>query len=212
VDLSDVSEAYEARTILVNTPSIVYNSVDSFIRPGKGIFSSLTVDISKGLESSLDDFIKYQYELRLYYTSYKRLTFAMRGRAGHIVPFGRESNIPDDQLFFLGGLSNVRGYDENRLRVDAEGEAVGGRTLFLGSIEARFDVGYNIELAPFFDTGSIQDALLDEGSDEFRSAVGISLRYITPFLPIGLQYGHKLDRKKPEENAGRLYFTIGYTF
>jgi outer membrane protein insertion porin family len=68
VDLSDVSEAYEARTILVNTPSIVYNSVDSFIRPGKGIFSSLTVDISKGLESSLDDFIKYQYELRLYYT------------------------------------------------------------------------------------------------------------------------------------------------
>jgi len=210
--VSDESEEYEARSILVNTPSIVYNSVDSFIRPTKGFFSSLTMDISSGLENSLDDFIKYQYEIRLYYTFHKRLTFAIRGRAGHIVPFGGESNIPDDQLFFLGGLSDVRGYDENRLRVDAEGEAVGGRTVVLGSIEARFDVGYNIELAPFFDTGSIQEAQLEEGSDEFRSAVGISLRYHTPFLPIGLQYGHKLDRKKSEENAGRFYFTIGYTF
>ena len=208
----DESEEYKARSILVNSPSIGYSSVDSFIRPRKGMFSSLTMDISKGLENSLDDFIKYQYEFRLYYTFLKRLTFAMRGRAGHIVPFGEESNIPDDQLFFLGGLSTVRGYDENRLRVNAEGEAVGGRTLFLGSIEARFDVGYNIELAPFVDTGSIQDALIDEGSDEFRSAVGLSLRYITPFLPIGLQYGHKLDRKKSDGDAGTFYFTIGYTF
>ncbi|MBW1898197.1 MAG: outer membrane protein assembly factor BamA [Deltaproteobacteria bacterium] len=210
--VSDESEEYKPRSILVNTPLIVYNSIDSFIRPRKGIFSSLTMDVSKGLENSLDDFIKYQYEIRLYYTFHKRLTFAIRGRTGHIVPFGEESNIPDDQLFFLGGLSDVRGYDENRLRVDAEGEAVGGRTQFLGSIEVRFDVGYNIELAPFFDTGSIQDALLNEGADEFRSSVGISLRYLTPSLPIGLQYGHKLDRKTSEENAGRLYFTIGYTF
>jgi len=210
--VSDENEAYEARSILVNTPSIVYNSVDSFIRPTKGFFSSLTMDISKGLENSLDDFIKYQYEVRLYYTFHKRLIFAIRGRAGHIVPFGKESNIPDDQLFFLGGLSDVRGYDENRLRVNAEGEAVGGRTVLLGSIEARFDIGYHIELAPFFDTGSIQDVQFNEGSDEFRSAVGISLRYHTPFLPIGLQYGHKLDRKRSEENAGRFYFTIGYTF
>jgi len=140
------------------------------------------------------------------------LTFAVRGRAGHIVSFGVESRIPDDQLFFLGGLSDVRGYDENRLRVDAAGNAVGGRTVLLGSLEARFDVGHHIELAPFMDTGSIQDALQEEGSDDFRSAVGISLRYITPFLPIGFQYGHKLDRTKSEEDACRLYFTIGYTF
>ncbi|MFO7559831.1 MAG: outer membrane protein assembly factor BamA [Desulfobacterales bacterium] len=212
VIVSDESEAYEARSIFVNTPSIVYNSVDSFIRPTKGFFSSLSMDVSKGLENSLDDFIKYQYEIRWYYTFHKRLTFAMRGRAGHIVPFGGESNIPDDQLFFLGGLSTVRGYDENRLRVDAEGEAAGGKTLLLGSIEARVDVGYHIEIAPFFDTGSIQDAQVDAGSDDFRSAVGISLRYHTPFLPIGLQYGHQLDREKSEEDEGRFYFTIGYTF
>jgi len=61
---SDEIEEYEARSILVNSPSLVYNSTDYFIRPSKGVFSSLTMDVSRGLENSLDDFIKYQYEIR----------------------------------------------------------------------------------------------------------------------------------------------------
>ena len=134
------------------------------------------MDISNGLENSLDNFIKYQYEIKLYHTFFKRLTLACRGRAGHIIPAGSESNIPEDQLFYLGGLTDVRGYDENLLRFDEEHKAVGGRTLYTGTIEARFDAGFNIEIASFLDTGSIRNAPSNEGSDEFRSSVGVGLR------------------------------------
>jgi len=210
--LPEEEEEYEPRTILVTTPSIAYDAVDSFFRPQKGIHSSLQADISSGLENSLDDFIKYQYEIKLYYTFFQRLTFALRGHAGHIIPFNKESNIPNDQLFYLGGLTDVRGYNENMLRFDGEGKALGGRTSLSGSIEARFDAGFNIEIAPFFDTGSIRNTITNEGSDEFRSSVGIGLRYLFPYLPVGVQYGHKLNRKKHLEDAGRFYVTIGYIF
>ncbi len=210
--LPEEKEEYEPRSILVTSPSIAYDSVDSFFRPQKGIYSSLKADVSSGLKNSLDDFIKYQYEIKLYYTFFKRLTFAFRGRAGHISLFNSQSNIPDDQLFYMGGLTDVRGYNENMLQFDDEGEALGGRTAFSGTIEARFDAGFNIEIAPFFDTGSIRDTFNNEGTDEFRSAVGIGLRYLFPYLPVGIQYGHKLDRKKHLEDAGRFYVTIGYIF
>jgi outer membrane protein insertion porin family len=205
------SEEFDSRSILVATPFISYTTRDSFIRPTKGIFTSFSFDVSKGMRNSLDDFIKYRYDLRYYTTPLKRITFAFLGRAGYISSYGSGGQIPQDQLFFLGGTSTVRGYDENLLRYDADGTPVGGLSALLGSIEARIDLGYNFELTTFYDTGSVADAPDDTGSSTFRSSTGLGLRYITPIGPIGILYGHKLDRREGE-SAGRFHFSIGYTF
>jgi len=205
------SEEFDSRSILVVTPFISYTTRDSFIRPTKGIFTSFSFDVSKGVRNSLDDFIKYRYDLRYYTTPLKRITFAFLGRAGYISSYGSGGQIPQDQLFFLGGTSTVRGYDENLLRYDADGTPIGGLSALLGSIEARIELGYNFELTTFYDTGSVADAPDDTGSSSFRSSVGLGLRYITPIGPIGILYGHKLDRREGE-SAGRFHFSIGYTF
>ena len=52
---------------------------------------------------------------------------------------------------------------------------------------------------------------MEGGSDRFRSSVGLGLRYITPIGPMGLLYGHKLDREEGE-SAGRFHLSIGYSF
>ncbi|MEZ4550074.1 MAG: BamA/TamA family outer membrane protein [Desulfobacterales bacterium] len=57
---------------------------------------------------------------------------------------------------------------------------------------------------------AIRDPLTGGGSDDFRSSVGLALRYITPIGPIGGMYGWKLDRKP--EGPGAFHFAIGYTF
>lgn len=204
-------DLYDPRSILVTTPSLIYNSTDSFVRPTRGVYSSFSVDISKGIENSLDDFFKYRLETRYYYTPLKKLTFALRGRYGYIDPYGTDNTVPEDQLFFLGGTSDVRGFRENELRIDAAGDPVGGRTAILGSVEARYDLGLNFELATFYDVGAIRDPLIQEGSDDFRSAVGLGLRYVTPIGPVGLMYGWKLV-PKDGESSGELHFAIGYTF
>jgi outer membrane protein insertion porin family len=204
-------DEYEPREILTISPSLVYNSIDSYTRPRKGLFSSLLLDFSKGIDSSLDDFFRYRFEVRKYYTPIENLTFALRGRVGDITPFEDASTIPEDQLFFLGGTSTVRGFDENLLRFDSAGKGVGGLTTVLGNIEARIDLGPDFEVSFFYDIGSVRNAIVDEGSDEFRSSVGVGLHYITQIGPMGVYYGHKLNRKD-QESAGRFHFTIGFRF
>jgi len=204
-------DEFAERSILVAIPSLTYDSRDSFIRPRKGIYSLLSVDISKGIKNSLDDFLKYRLDVRFFTTPFHRLTFAWIGRTGYITPYGSKGTIPQDQLFYLGGTTDVRGFDENLLRYDEEGKPVGGKTALSASVEARIDLGHNIELTPFYDTGSVRHTVEESVSDSFRSSVGIGLRYITPIGPIGFLYGHKLNRRDGE-SAGRFHFSIGYTF
>ena len=205
------AEALEPRTLVVITPAVRYDSRDSFIRPRRGGLVSLSADISYGLESTLDNFIKYRSDLRYFYTPKDRLTFALRGFAGYILPYGVDGEIPEDQLFFLGGTADVRGFEENMLRFDGDMNPEGGKLALSGSVEARYDMGGNWEVTVFVDAGSLSDLTSNEQDGRWRWTAGMGLRYITPIGPIGLLYGHKID-PLADENAGQFHFSIGYTF
>jgi outer membrane protein insertion porin family len=210
-DLHSAERDDLARTIFVTTPSIRYDSRDSFVRPANGMYSSLSVDVSKGVQNQLDDYFRYLFDIRFYRTPSEGMTIAGLVRIGQVVAYAGDDLVPADQLFFAGGIGDVRGFKENMLRLDNAGDPVGGRTVMVGSLEARVDLGMNFELTTFFDLGSVQDAPDDAGSNQFRSSVGIGLRYITPIGPMGLLYGYKLNRT-PGETAGRFHLSIGYSF
>ncbi len=201
----------DTRTIFVTTPYVQYDTRDDFVRPTRGLLSSFSVDISKGIQNQLDDFLRYQIDARYYFTPIKRLTFASLARIGKIDSYSGTSEVPDDQLFFLGGIQDVRGYKENLLRADENGDPLGGRLSMVGSLEARIDLGYNFELTTFYDIGQVKEPQEIIGSDDWRSSVGLGLRYITPIGPIGLLYGYKLDREEGE-SPGRFHVSIGYSF
>ncbi len=201
---------YTIRNLIAATPSISYDSRDSFIRPKKGILSSVSADISKGIENSLDDFIKYRFDTRAYISPFERLTFALRTQIGFLDPYNSDNKVPTDQLFYLGGTSNIRGFDENMLRFDVNSKTLGGRSSVLGSLEARLDLGKNFELTLFYDIGRVDKIDYDIES-AFRSTAGFGLRYITPIGPIGFLYGIKLDPLEGE-SKGRFHFSMGYTF
>lgn len=204
-------DIFDPRSIITVTPGITYDTRDSFVRPGKGVFSSFSVDITNGLQESLDDFVRYRLDFRTYVSPLEKLTFAWLGRAGYVDPTGATAGVPDDQLFYLGGTLDVRGFDENLLLFDAEGNPVGGRLSLVGSIEARYLLAYNLELSLFYDIGSIQNTFETPVTDNTRSSYGAGLRYITPIGPIGLLYGRKLD-PQAGESAYKWHFSLGYTF
>jgi outer membrane protein insertion porin family len=204
-------QTLEPRAILVTTPMIRWDTRDSFIQPNRGGLASLAVDFSRGLESSLDNFVKYKLDLRGYHTLYPRLTLAGRAFAGYIQPYGADGQIPEDQLFFLGGTNSVRGFAENMLRFSVDQDPVGGRLALSGSVEARYNLIGNWELTIFVDAGSVQKSVDDQGSDDWRYATGLGLRYRTPIGPIGLLYGRKLN-PRPGESSGQFHLSVGYTF
>ncbi|MFH1152267.1 MAG: outer membrane protein assembly factor BamA [Pseudomonadota bacterium] len=201
----------DSRSIITLNPSLTYDTKDSFLRPTKGIKALFQTTQSYGLTSDLDTFVKAGTDLKYYFTPMNRLTFALRGRYDQIFSTGGSTDVPEDQLFFLGGTTTVRGFETNLLRHDSDGSAVGGKCSVLGSLEARIDLGMNVEFTGFFDTGSICDSGDSQGSDGFRSSVGLGFRYVTPIGSIGFLYGWKLDRQ-PGETAGAFHFSVGYTF
>ena len=207
----DEAEQYESRHIIVASPGIVYNTTDSYVRPKKGTLSSFHVDVSSGIDNDLDNFIKCTLDTRYYYTLLDPLVLALRGRYRIVQPYGSNINVPEDQLFFLGGTSSVRGFDENLLLYDTAGKAVGGQESILGALEARYDLGLNLEFSAFYDIGAVRKIQSKSGSEAFRDSIGIGFRYMTPIGPIGLLYGWKLD-PMPGENAGSFHFSMGYTF
>ena len=201
----------ETRNILITSASLAWDKRDSVLKPSKGFLSFASVDLFTGLDSDLDRFLKYHLDMRHYRSPFKGLTFAMAGRVGYIQPLGAANTVAEDQLFFLGGISDVRGFKENMLRVDTNDDALGGRTSLSASVEARIDLPANFELTLFLDTGKIDETDQSDTLNDFRYAVGTGLRYNTPIGPIGLLYGHKLN---PEdgESPGQIHFSIGYTF
>lgn len=205
------ADSYKPRGVLVTTPFISYDTRDSFVRPKEGFYSSYSVDISKGYQDSLDNFLKHYLNLRYYFSPVQRVTLAWLGRLGVIYTFKKHSQVPDDQLFYLGGTMDLRGFDENMLRYDASRNPVGGCLSMNGSMEARIELTREWETALFYDTGAVRRTFVDAGSDEFRASVGIGLRYITPIGPMGLLYGYKLNRKDGE-SPGKINFSVGYTF
>jgi outer membrane protein insertion porin family len=201
----------EPRAILVTTPAIRWDTRDSFIQPHKGGLTSLAVDVSRGLESALDNFVKYKLDLRGYHTPFSRLTLAGRAFAGYIQPYGTDGRIPEDQLFFLGGTNSVRGFAENMLRFSADLDPVGGRLALAGNAEVRYEVTDGWELTLFMDAGSVQKATEDQGDDNWLWSAGLGVRYLTPIGPVGLLYGHKLNPRSGE-SPGQFHISIGYTF
>ena len=207
----DEEDDFGVRNIAQVSSGITWRTTDSFVHPRKGVFASTTFDVYKGIDSTVDDFYKYGLELRYYFPVFDDLVLAVRGRYGFMQPYGGNTRISDDQLYFLGGASTVRGFDENMLLYDSDDNAVGGRSMMLGSVEARYDLGMGYEVALFYDTGALS-RMEDEGySESFRSSVGIALRRQTPVGPISLLYGWKVD-PEPGEDAGCFHFSLGYTF
>ncbi|KMQ49680.1 Outer membrane protein assembly factor YaeT precursor [Chitinispirillum alkaliphilum] len=206
--LSEIYNDERPRNIVVVKPSFSYDRRDNFTRPRKGVYFSSSVDISRSINNTVDDFVKVQMEARGYVSPLSWLTLAGVARSGYIHPRTKETVIASDQIFYLGGTQNVRGFDRNLFHPE---DSSGGKAMFSASIETRIELGLNIELTLFGDIGRLEDDFDSVSSDQFRSSAGLGLRYITPIGPVGLLYGHKLDRK-PGESRGAFHFSLGYTF
>jgi outer membrane protein insertion porin family len=204
-------DIYAARGILSATPFVTWSSVDSHARPTRGVYLNASAGYTRDIFEDLDNFMKYQVKAKYYMQPFSRLVLAFQAMYGTLQNFSADAQLPDDQLFYLGGISDVRGFDENELLVDDFGDPVGGKTRMAGSIEARIDLGGNLELPVFVDAGTLRDASRAGRNEGFKYTIGSGLRYMTPVGPVGLLYGYRLNPETGED-SGRVHFSIGYTF
>ena len=126
----------------------------------------------------------------------------VRGELG--TTFGADvRDLPATVRFFTGGDTSVRGYDYESIGpLNDDGEVIGGSNLTTFSIEIDRLVRGDWALAVFADTGSA----FNDSDTDFKTGVGIGVRWFSPFGPIRLDIAHPLD---DEETDVRFHITLG---
>jgi translocation and assembly module TamA len=140
-----------------------------------------------------------------------KVVMAGRLAGGVLVGASELQDIPATRRFYAGGGGSVRGYSYQEISpYNDAGDATGGRSYMLASVEARIKITETIGLVPFIDAGVVSSKMTPDFSD-IRSGAGIGLRYATPFGPLRLDVAMPLEKYDGGNSFG-IYAGIGQAF
>ena len=112
-------------------------------------------------------------------------------------------DLPASVRYFAGGDNSVRGYGFETLGpTNEDGDVIGGSYLATFSVEFDRLLWKKWSVAAFVDTGNAFDSL----DFDFKTGVGLGLRWYSPLGPIRLDVAHPLD--DPDRDY-RIHITLG---
>lgn len=189
-----------------------YENRDSMLLPKTGFRSEFSAEWASSAFGSDVDFVR----LAATHSHYLKLTegtvFASNFRTGWIEPSNADE-LPLQERFFNGGQNTVRSFREGELGPkDAGGEAVGGEVFHLLSVELRQELTERFEGALFFDTGGVSARASEWGDfNDFRSGLGVGVRYLLPIGPLRLDVGFNPDARA-DEDGWVAQFALGTAY
>lgn len=203
---------------------------DSALEPKEGVYAGLSLSGGGRFIGGAFNFFRILPELRGYYSFFegKVLTISARVKLGTLL--SPDDRTPIISRFFSGGGNSMRGFSARRLspqlavkfpvmptngRTDitpgdealpelqpSEVVPIGGRGLFEGSLEVRWNVWGPLVVAAFADNGFVTGEEFRFGDGAYFAgnmfwAVGGGVRYRTPIGPVRLDFAYRLPIGRP---------------
>jgi outer membrane protein assembly complex protein YaeT len=206
-DLDDTDLGRTAYQIGTVGLSATYDRRDSVLNPNSGWIAAFNVD-----SNTLDDghtFARTSGRVSWHYPLPARIRFSASARFGLL---SQKSAVPIDERFFLGGSTTVRSFQQRELGL-APGKPAptGGSAYSLVNLEADFPLWNKVRGPVFFDSGSLSPDGLNIPTSDFRSGIGLGLRYALPVGPIRLDVGIN-PNPRPYEAWGATNLSFGFAF
>jgi outer membrane protein insertion porin family len=210
------------------------NSTDSPIFPSRGSSLSLLTEISGGpFLPGTARYHKHVFNADWYVpiANSTRIALALSSTYGLIFGFDRDSFIPIQDYFYMGGTglgqfstTPLRGYDDRSVgprvpgNINNRGGIIGGKGLIKHSAELRFALALNpipIYTLLFAEAGNVwaEPRVMDPLDLKRSAGMGIRL-LINPIGLIGFDYGYGFDGLAPGEGPSgwRFHFQFGRSF
>jgi outer membrane protein insertion porin family len=199
------------------SPNYIYNTVDNPYTPRRGMKHTLAFTVAGGPLGGTVDYLRPNVEFIFYVPHTRRTALGMRFDAALIKPYSDTRVLPYYQRYFLGGETQIRGYEIRTVGpVDSSGRAIGGDKYFLFNAEYYIDIMGPLRFLFFFDAGQ---AFLEDTTFAFkdlRISTGAEIRFIMPVLnvPFRLIYAINPNRdpRQPYIKAQTFKFAVGTTF
>jgi outer membrane protein assembly factor BamA len=166
-----------------------------------GYYLSANYSVSGHFLGGAYDYQKYGLEGKWFHQLAPNLVLGTRLRANYLT-----GDYPDYDAFYLGGMNQLRGYDNNRF-TDAETRSlIGGQTLLSNTeLRYRLPANKNFELIAFYDIGQVAGNNVVSPTTKYD--YGMGFRFNIPFLAV-LGFDYTINA----ENKVEWVFKIGETF
>jgi outer membrane protein insertion porin family len=140
---------------------------------------------------------------------------SFRFMAGYSFGWSKDP-VPLFERFYLGGSNSLRQFKSLQVSPkDNTGTRIGGNSEVLGTVEYQIPLFFGIKAAIFYDVGQVWGPDVSGGTKidigDVRHGAGAGLRWNSPFGPIRVDYGIKLDQRKGE-SFGNFNFSAGSSF
>ncbi len=136
-----------------------------------------------------------------------RMSLRTRAKAAVTLLSDPLSDLPPSVRFFAGGDQSVRGYAYQSLGpTNANGQVVGGKHLFTGSVELERALFGNWGVSLFYDAGNAFDSF---SAVRLYQGAGVGMHYYTPVGALNLSVARQIGVDDP---GYRLHFTVGFEF
>jgi translocation and assembly module TamA len=122
-------------------------------------------------------------------------------------------DIPPDKRFYSGGGGSLRGYGyQLATDVDANGDPIGGKSMFEVGLELRRQVTETIGIVPFIEGGRAFSDQIPNPADNLFWGAGLGVRYYSPVGPIRFDVAVPLDRRPGVDDPYQIYISLGQAF
>ena len=207
------SEEGKRITSLVGV-AITRDTRDSAFEPTRGSIASVGGDVA-GVGFGDSKFVRGLVNIASFYNIWLDHVISGRAQGAYMVGWSKDP-VPLFERFYLGGSNSLRGFKARQVSPrDESGTRVGGTIQLLGNVEYTVPLFFGIRAAVFYDIGQVYgpDTAFGTTFDlgELRHNAGLSLRWASPFGPLRVDYGIKLDRRK-NESIGEFQFAVGAPF
>ena len=217
--------------VLVPTPSLmngtqntsrigttfIHDSRDNFVTPTQGWRHVVRLEFAGSFLGGAD-FYKTGYEITYYRRLIGKLVGAVHGAINYADGYGGE-NLPSFERYFMGGANSLRGFTIREVGpLTPLGDPLGGEQSLLFNLELQYPLTEGFRVFGFYDRGNVYGKGFNISTTDtsinlskMRESVGGGIRFFSPFGPISLAYGFKLD-PAPGDSSGEFHFSAGNAF
>lgn len=188
---------------------------DKIINTTMGNRVEFNVDVAGGLLGGSEDYYRLEFRGAQYFPIFEAQTqvLSLLARAGVIQNYGRNTDVPYYNRFYLGGPTTLRGFEYYDVSPrDQRGEPIGGKSYGMFSAEYSVDIVSPIRFAVFYDAGFVNKGAYDFNPSDYHDNFGFGIRLFVAGAPLSLDLGIPLTGDKLAKKGNQFNFSFGTRF
>jgi len=129
-----------------------------------------------------------------------------------IEQFGASTDVPYYSKFYLGGPTDLRGFEYHDVGPKTGGSAnvpIGGKTYGFFSAEYQFDIVSPVRFAIFYDAGFVNAGAYDFSPAHYNDNFGVGLHLFVAGSPLALDFGIPLTSDHYNNKGNQFNFSFG---